>query len=222
MAKPVKSCLFDMDGLLLDTEIIYTEVTQQIVSRFGKIYDWSIKSNMIGRPAADSAKYLVTTLDLPISADQYLVERESLLRQKFASCYALPGAEVLVRHLKQNHVPIALATSSSRELFEIKISNHQSWFSLFDTVVTGDDEAIGQGKPAPDIFLVAANRLNSPSEMALVFEDAPSGLEAGIAAGMQVICVPDKNMDKSRYPSATRVLDSLDELNLAEFSLPAL
>jgi len=72
---PVRSVIFDVDGLLLDTEIVYTRVTQKIVSRFGKTFDWSIKANMIGRAEAESARYLVQALDLPITPDEYLAER---------------------------------------------------------------------------------------------------------------------------------------------------
>jgi len=216
----VQGCLFDMDGLLLDTEIIYTEVTQSIVGRFGRVFDWSIKGNMIGRPSRDAAGYLVSALDLPITAEQYMEEREVLLRQKFVDCKALSGAERLIRHLDANNIPIAVATSSNRDLYALKTMNHMNWFRLFNTVVTGDDPEIINGKPAPDIFLVAAKRLAIESSAALVFEDAPSGLQAGLDAGMQVITIPDKNMDKKRYLEATRVLDSLEQFVPSDFGLP--
>ncbi|MYD76408.1 MAG: HAD-IA family hydrolase [Gammaproteobacteria bacterium] len=220
-AKPVDGALFDMDGLLLDTEIIYTRVSQEIVSRFGKTFDWSVKANMIGRPAIDSSRYLVETLNIPMSPEEYLAEREELLKRYLPQCQALPGAEQLIRHLRRHRVPIAIATSSSQELFAIKTRRHRPWIDLFDVVVTGDDPEIKSGKPAPDIFLVAASRLEVAPERALVFEDAPSGLQAGLDAGMQVIAVPDPNMDKSRYGGAARVLDSLIDFDPLPFGLPA-
>ncbi|WP_423909812.1 HAD-IA family hydrolase [Candidatus Spongiihabitans sp.] len=219
IGRPAQFALFDMDGLLLDTEIIYTQVTQSIVGRFGKTFDWSIKGNMIGLPAMVAANYLVGALQLPISAEIYLAERDQLLRAKFPSCKAMPGAENLIRNLDSHNIPIAVATSSSRELFQSKTSNHQDWFKLFNIVVTGDDAEVKQGKPAPDIFNVAAKRLDANPRNTLVFEDAPSGLAAGIAAGMRVIVVPDPNMDKSRYRRAERILNSLEEFNPAEFGL---
>ena len=211
--------LFDMDGLLLDTEIIYTKVTQSIVGRFDKTFDWSIKANMIGRPAIDSARYLVEQLDLPITAEQYLQERNSLLELEFANCDALPGAQKLIRKLHHHGIPIALASSSSFEHYQIKTTRHRDWFDLFDVVVTGDNPNIKKGKPAPDIFLHAATELGAQINSTLVFEDAPSGLEAGKSAGMQVVIVPNPQMDKSRFPQADYILSTLNDVDMSLFGL---
>ncbi len=217
--KSARFAIFDVDGLLLETESIYTRVTQHIVGRFGKTFDWSIKGNMIGRPQLDSARYLVEALELPISAEQYLEERNSLLRKEFVNNNPLPGAERLLRHLHRHQIPVAVATSSDKELFEIKTTRHKSWFSLFNIVVTGDDAEVERGKPAPDIFLVAARRLAAVPEETLVFEDAPSGLAAGLAAGMRVIAVPDPNMDKSQYHGAEQLLESLEDFQPTIFGI---
>ena len=218
-AKTVTHVLFDMDGLLLDTEILYTRVTQAIVGRYGKTFDWSIKSNMIGRRSEDSARYLIETLGLPIAPEDYLTERDVLLRQAFPSCEPLPGAKKLVAHLARHTIPMAVATSSSREMFELKTQNHP-WFGLFDAVVTGDDTEVRQGKPAPDIFLRAAGLIGAAPDHTLVFEDAPSGLYAAKAAGMRVVIIPDANMDKTRYHDADLILDSLLEFMPPDFGLP--
>ena len=216
----VQACLFDMDGLLLDTESIYTEVTQSIIGPLGHQYHWGLKSNMIGRPAIESATYLVETLELPFSPEEYLEQRSVKLLEFMPTCKPLPGARELIEHLHSNGIPIAVATSSSLSLFETKTMHHKDWFSLFDTVVTPDSERVVKGKPAPDIFLEAARQLNVSAEKALVFEDAPSGLQAGISAGMQVVAVPDPNMDKDRYQQATVVLDSLVDFSPQDFGLP--
>jgi len=213
----VTHVLFDVDGLLLDTEPVYTEATRAVIARFGKTFDWRLKSNMIGRRALDSARYLVRELQLPLAAEDYLAERNELLRKNFAACGALPGAEALVRHLHRHRIPMAVATSSERDLFEIKISRH-CWFALFDAVVSGDD--VERGKPAPDIFLAAAAALGAAPASTLIFEDAPAGLEAGRAAGMRVVAVPDACMDKARYRAADAVLDSLPEFAPEDYGLP--
>lgn len=212
--------LFDMDGLLLDTEIIYTEVTQRIVARFGKSFDWNVKRKMIGRPALEAAQILVKSLALPISAEDYLDERNGLLQRDFASCKALPGAEKLVRHLHRHAIPMAVASSSERSLLDLKITQHTAWFDLFTVVVSGDDPAIRRGKPAPDIFIIAAARLGAAPASTLVFEDSPYGLAAGLAANMRVVAVPDPHMDKSRYSGADLMLNSLLQFAPQRYGLP--
>ena len=87
-------------------------------------------------------------------------------------------------------------------------------------MVTGDNPGIKNGKPAPDIFLHAASELGAEAGATLVFEDAPSGLEAGKAAGMQVVIVPNPQMDRSRFQGADYILSSLKEFDLSLFSFP--
>ncbi len=219
--KKITCVIYDMDGLLLDTEPFYTETTRQIVSRFGKSYDWSIKSQLIGKTAIDSAQTLIEILNLPLSPEAYLAERNSLLDQLCPSAKPLHGAKPLTEHLFKHQIPQAVASSSSRHSFELKITDHQEWFSLFGCVVLGDDPEIKHGKPAPDIFLEAAKRLKTDPKNCLVFEDAPSGMEAALAAGMSVVVVPDANMDKAAYKQAHQILDSLEEFDPQLWHLPS-
>jgi pseudouridine-5'-monophosphatase len=106
-------------------------------------------------------------------------------------------------------------------MLEAKIANHQEWFSLFQTIVTGDDPEVKEGKPAPDIFLVAAKRVGADPEKCLAFEDAPTGTVAAHAAGMAVIAIPDENMDKKLYPEASKILDSMEEFLPELWGFPA-
>jgi pseudouridine-5'-monophosphatase len=208
--------IFDMDGVLLDTERFYTEVTQTIVGRWNKVFDWSVKGNMIGRPARDSARYLVETLELPITPDEYLREREAMLERLFPESGAMPGARELTGALAARGIPQALATSSNRRLFDLKTTRHREWFRVFRAIVLGDDPRVRRGKPAPDIFLLAAAELDAAPASCVVVEDAPAGVAAGHAAGMQVVAVPDPGMERAPFADAEVVVGSLTELTPAD------
>lgn len=219
---PIKAVIFDMDGLLLDTEGIYSEVTQIVVERYGRTYDWSIKQHIIGRGAQDLAEYIVKALDLPITGQEFLKAREPLMAGYFSKALAMPGAEALVRHLKAHNIPIAVGTSSTSSGFGHKTTLHREWFALFDTIVTADDPEVGAAKPAPDIFLTAARRLGVAPQDCLVFEDSPFGVTAAKAASMTAIAVPDAAMPDSKCHHADLIIRQLPEFDLAAYGLPPL
>ena len=209
-----------MDGLLLDTEGIYTEVTQQIVGEYGKVFDWSVKEKIIGRRSIQAAEIIVESLDLPISPQDYLDSRKDVLLEKFKDTEALPFAKEMTTHFFKLGIPQALATSSSSPMFEAKFEKHKKWFSQFAQIVRGDDPELKEGKPAPDIFLLAANRVGVDPAECLVFEDAPTGTEAALAAGMPVVVVPDPNMDHCHFKNASQIISSLKDFDPEYWGLP--
>ncbi|KAI9190262.1 hypothetical protein H9P43_001695 [Blastocladiella emersonii ATCC 22665] len=214
-------CLFDMDGLLLNTEDIYTEASLIVLERYGKTYDWSLKARMMGLREDDAAELFIKETGIPMTAQEYLVERHALHASLFPKCVPLPGVVRLVRHLRAQGVPIAVATSSHRAPFEIKTKNNQHLFTLFDgNVTTGDDAAIKRGKPAPDLFLAGhaqLGRADHERATAIVFEDAPSGVLAGINAGMPVVWVRDSRLPRDAELEAKCwvVIESMEEFDPA-------
>ena len=112
-----------------------------------------------------------------------------------------------------------VATSSARPLYDLKTSRHRPWFAEFDVVLTGDDPRIARGKPAPDIYLLAARELRIDPVRCVAIEDAPAGVEAAHAAGMQVIAVPDPALGRDRVAAADMVLDSLVGLRPADLGV---
>ena len=216
-SSPPTHVIFDLDGVLLDTEPLYTLATQAIARRYGKTFDWSVKGNMIGRGTMDAAGYLVAALGLPMSAEQYLAERDSTLRTLFPGAAEIPGAEAFTRGLHERGVGLAVATSTDRALFELKVERRRAWFSIFSVVVCGDDPRLGRGKPDPQIFLIAAGDVGADPACCLVFEDSPAGVMAARAAGMRVVAMPDPHMDLDCYPDADLVIRSFGECSLARF-----
>ena len=133
------------------------------------------------------------------------------------------GVENLVKHFHKHNIPMAVATGSGTQAYDRKISNHKHLFQLISHVVKSDDPELQQCKPAPDIFLLASARFpaqpTSPDHV-LVFEDAPNGVTAARAAGMNVVMVPDKNVDRAKCANASMVLKSLEEFDPGEWGFP--
>lgn len=220
MAPVITHVIYDNDGLLLDTEPFYTQVHQILAARYGKVFDWTVKSKMIGLRAEDSANVLINTLQLPLTVPEYLEARQHMLAELFPQAEPMPGSVKLTTHLHRAGIPQAVATSSDLTNFKLKITRHREWFRIFDCVVTGDDPEIKRGKPHPDIFLVTAQRIQAQPSQCLVFEDSPAGVDAARAAGMHVVAVPDPHMDDSAYRNASRIIRSLEDIDLASWGLP--
>lgn len=211
--------IFDMDGLLLDTENLYMQASQELLSQYGKTFDWSLKEKIMGRPSAVSAKIVVEALDIPLTPEAYLAQRQEKLMVLFQNVAPMPGARELCLHLQANGIMHALATSSTKSLYELKSRAHQDWFHGFNTIVTGDDPTIKNGKPAPDIYLLAAKRLGIDPAYCIAFEDSPSGVEAALAAGMTVMAVPDERLDPHLIRHAHEILPSLEAFDLKKWRL---
>ncbi len=204
--------LFDLDGVLLDTERLYTEATQAVVGRYGKTYDWSLKIRTMARDARLGARIIVEHLGIPITPDELLAERAPILEGLVAHCQAMPGAEAFVRELRARGTPMGVATSSNRRLYELKVRSHP-WFALFDAVVCGDDPRVLAMKPAPDIFLVAARDLGAVPSQCLVFEDSPAGIEAALAADMSVAALRHGEVALEHYERAHAVFSAWSEVS---------
>ncbi len=220
MTSPITHLIYDLDGLLLDTEGFYTQAAQTIAASFGKHFDWSIKAKLLGRPGLDAARILIETLELPLTPEDYLEYRRPILEALFPTTSFLPGAYELTQHLHRQGIPQAIATSSTASIFDLKTHHLSDWIDCFEVVVRGDDPFLKQGKPAPDIFLLAAQRLGAEPQHCLVFEDAPSGVIAAKAAGMRVIAVPDPHMDPAAYLQADALLTHLNQFEPGLWGLP--
>ncbi|XP_068733836.1 pseudouridine-5'-phosphatase-like [Montipora capricornis] len=224
--KSGKKCthvIFDLDGLMLDTEIIYTKVTQELLEPYGKLFDWSVKTKMMGRSNLEAARVLVGELELPFTAEEFLKMSGEKLLEQFPTAALLPGVERLVYHFHKHNVPFAVATGSASKGYNAKITNHKDLFQLISHVVTSDDPELKHPKPAPDIFLLASQRFSMPPaspDYVLVFEDAPNGVAAASAAGMNVVMVPDKRVDLAKCSQADLVLNSLEEFDPVSWGFP--
>ncbi|GIX96128.1 pseudouridine-5'-phosphatase [Caerostris darwini] len=221
--KPVTHVIFDMDGLIFDTEKIYTDIHQAICSKYGKIFTWEVKIKCMGKVADEAARTFIREMELPMTVEEYHATFAKICEELFQKTQVLPGVDKLIRHLHASKVPIAIATSSKKETMEMKTTNHKELISLFNHVVCGStDPEVKHGKPAPDVFLVCSSRFEDkpPPHKVLVFEDAPNGVQAAVAAGMQVVMVPDERLEPEFAQDATQVLKSMEDFQPELFGLP--
>ncbi|KAG8758119.1 hypothetical protein FRC14_000743 [Serendipita sp. 396] len=254
----VEYVLFDMDGLLIDSERVYSEVTNSILARYGREMTWEIKAQLMGKPERVGAELmwsLLPGIENDLSIDDYLSERRRLQDLQWPLTKLLPGVYKLVKHLHAHNIPMAVATGSIRRNFELKTIDPRcdedklEIFKLFgDKVVCGDDSQTGRGpwtnertvrgKPAPDIFLSAAEMIGRPvgreegglgevteqqkveRSRGLVFEDGIPGVQAALRAGMQVVWVPDPNLLAVEPSLDVARIPSIEQFRPEDYGLP--
>lgn len=210
---PVRACIFDMDGLLINSEDMITNCLNDLLEKYGRpTITGSIRAQIMGIPESTNGDIFHNWARLPISPTHFALECAEQMRQQFPSCKPLPGAEQLLSTLSKaqstssaTKIELALASTTTTADYTLKASRpeteHLLGFFCPDHRILGDDLRIppGRSKPAPDIYLLALESLNSsldpgvepilPNEC-LVFEDSVIGVEAGRRARMRVTWVP--------------------------------
>jgi HAD superfamily hydrolase (TIGR01509 family) len=204
-----RAVIFDMDGLLLDTETLWHAAEVELFTRHGGEFTWDDKMAVIGTSYDFTADYFADRLGLPRQRGHELVsEMISLMHDLVRrSVDARPGAVELVEGLREVGVPLGLASNSPRFLVDDALATARLG-DAFDTIVTSDD--VEHSKPAPDIYLLACSRLGVEPADALALEDSASGVAAAKAAGLTCIAVPQ--FAETDVSAADRIVDSLEEL----------
>lgn len=186
----IKAVIFDMDGLMFDTERIASEGWKEAGKQLGFSIDEQQFRQMRGRTAAAGRQLFREWYGEGISYDEGRKIRTAYLEQ-YVREHGTPikdGLVELFQYLKEHAIPKAIATSSPREMAVLYFERAGLEFD-FDQSVCGAE--ITNGKPAPDVFLKAAGKLGFSPEECLVLEDSFSGVRAGYAAGCHVIMIPD-------------------------------
>ncbi|RVE43123.1 hypothetical protein evm_012202 [Chilo suppressalis] len=156
--KKVTHCLFDLDGTILDSEIMYHEMVKQICQKYGKKYTKDLRIRMYGVTDKEICTTVVKELKMPISADELEMQLGDLAKKVLPGAPLQKGAERLLTHLHDHNVPMALATNSSEQAVRLHATARPRLFGLFHHKVCANDPDVDRGKPHPDIYLVAAGR----------------------------------------------------------------
>ena len=185
----IAALIFDMDGLLVDSETVAGEALALFLLRHGHELRPNTLEAALGRRLPEAVAMLAEAYDLPGAVDDLIATFDTMrLQALHGNVLAMPGAVALLDWAAARGIPRAVATSSSRGHADVSLAE-AALAGRFDVEVTGDE--VHHGKPAPDLFLLAADRLGIPAESCVVFEDSPAGLEAAVRAGMNAVWVPN-------------------------------
>lgn len=215
----IEAVIFDMDGLLLNTECLYIDESKKVVESMGHHIPDEIYLECVGTSHSMTRAILLEHL----GSDFPLEEWEEKIHHRVVSCFEnngvekMAGVESLLEALREMGIPMAVASSTRRKNVEglLKMGGIREYF---DYLVCGDE--VKQSKPNPEIFLKAANALSVSPESCLVFEDSFMGIRAAYAAGMRPVMIPDlKNPDDEISRLCFRILPSLDEAEKQLFDL---
>jgi HAD superfamily hydrolase (TIGR01509 family) len=194
----VEAVVFDLDGLLIDSEGLAAEAWRITLAPYGATISDNELDAMLGKRIVDDAAELIARHKLPISIEALVARRGEVTRTLVRDALQpMPGAVTLVRRLAARGVPLALATSGLRWYAE-QCLDVIGLRALFAVCITADD--VSRGKPAPDVYLAAAAGLGLAPSACLALEDAPLGVAAALAAGMPVIAVPNDFTRKLPFP----------------------
>jgi HAD superfamily hydrolase (TIGR01509 family) len=207
----IEAVVFDLDGVLIASEEVWDAVRERFVRERGGRYDEEVQRAMMGMSAPEWSAYLHETAGVPDSPDE--IDREVVRRMLAAyrdELPLLPGAVEAVRRTAVRF-PLALASSSNREIFE-EVLGLAGVTDCFRATVSSEE--VARGKPAPDVYLEAARRLGVEPARCAAVEDSHAGIRSAKAAGMRVVALPNPSYppDDQALAAADVVLHSLAEL----------
>lgn len=208
----IEGVIFDMDGLLIDSEPAWDKARAELAAQYGKPWTTKDHHNVMGVSTLEWTMYMINHFETDMAPE----EMQKLVIDQMASMYNaqipfFPGAVELVQKVAASY-PTGLASGSPRQLIDI-VTGYSGFDGCFQVIISADE--IGKGKPAPDVYLATAERMGLDPTKCACLEDSGFGILSGKAAGMLVIAVPDE-----RFPPAKELVDQADIVlgSLAEFS----
>jgi HAD superfamily hydrolase (TIGR01509 family) len=203
----LRAVVFDLDGLLVNSEDLYEQAGETVLRRRGKTYDATLREQMMGRPVVDAIQLMIDCHSLPERLEDLMNECREVLDELLASELApMPGVDGLLDALEAAQMPLAVATSGTRAyahhaLSQLKLKHR------FRFILTAED--IRRGKPDPEVYLLAAQQLGLTPPQMMVLEDSANGCRAAVAAGAFTIAVPNRHTRDHNFAGARLVADTL-------------
>ena len=212
MPRPFSAVIFDLDGVLADSEPWWNEIDAQLLTEYDVTYRGEYHRNVLGVSYQLAVEFYKKAFGLSVPTEELMCRRGEIAADFFASRVGLfPSAKTVLEQLRQMTLRLAVATSSVSASARPFLDRH-GLTAFFDVIVTGEE--VECGKPHPDIYVRAAEKLGIPADACLVIEDALSGIAAAKAAGMRVAAIPDTRfVDAREYEKqADYLLGNLSEI----------
>jgi HAD superfamily hydrolase (TIGR01509 family) len=206
--------VFDMDGLMFNTEDVYSLVGQELLGRRGCTFTHELKKEMMGVPPRETFGIMIHRHGLSETWQELAAESNRIFLEIVeAHIQPLPGLLELLDRLDAAGIPKAIATSSSKEIMDVCVGRF-GLHSRFRFFLTAED--VTQGKPNPEIYLTAARRLGIPPAEMVVLEDSQNGCRAAVAAGAYAVAVPGEHSRDHDFSAASLVITHLADPRLFE------
>ena len=208
----IKAIIFDMDGLMIDSERVTFECYQEILKGMNLTMDEEFYKTVLGKPLKGIYQrfYDVYGNDFPI--EDVIKDVHALMAKRFET-EGVPiktGLKSLLEYLKENNYKTIVATSSNRDRVDTILSQAQIT-DYFDDSICGDE--VTKGKPNPEVFLKSCQKLGVNVDEAIVLEDSEAGIQASYDAGIKVICIPDMKYPEKQYEEKTfKILKDLNDV----------
>jgi len=208
----IRAVVFDMDGVIIDSEHIWDEVREQLARDWDGTYGPEAQRAMMGMSAPEWSAYMRDAVGIEAAPEEIDAEVVRRMRDRYhEELPVLPGAVEAVRRLREAGLRLAVASSSNRELIEAVLETLELTDS-FEQVVSSEE--VPRGKPAPDVYLEATCRLGLDASRCAAVEDSTNGLLAAAAAGLAVVAYPNRRFPPAAaaLERAALVVETLDEL----------
>lgn len=198
--------IFDLDGLLIDSETLYQKATFELCARFGKAPNEEVFKKVIGRKLQESMRIYVEMMDLPISPQEMFTLMKDYMKNEIRSNLSLMPGAIEILDTFYNSFPLALATGSSQEILDV-VFERTNIAHYFDVIQSSDE--IKNGKPNPEIFLLTMHKLRARPEQCIILEDAENGVIAANKSGAYVVAVPNRFTATYDFSKANIIVNNL-------------
>lgn len=207
----LKAIIFDMDGVIIDSEPLHVEVEKELAEKLGGKLHGELHETLVGTTDHSMWSKLKDMFDFKLPVDEIVEMKKEMFIERFDEIQLMDNFRQLVSSLSDEGYPMAVASSNNRKIVDMIIDNFDLG-KYMKFIISGEE--VDMGKPDPEIFLTAAKKMNVKPEDCLVIEDASNGVRAAKSAGMKCVGLKDIHHGNQDLSEADLIINNLNELDL--------